>query len=154
MSSLSLGKDNLIEGGEFRYKKNYTRNSLNFRKQKKENRQYTGRTDLRTFHLNMNTLKYTSLAILLANSPITYSHNPAICFPYHSSNLTCIWVMWLMPMSFTVSQAIRGQELCQVLHTIVIAAARTTCGVLSDRKKYFWRNVSCVASLLLHLSRK
>lgn len=138
MSSLSLGKDNLTEGREFRYKIKIIPAILWISANKKGNRQYTGRTDLRIFHLNMNTLKCRNhlLTFLLANSPITYSYNTAICFPYHSSNLTCIWVMWLMPMSFIVSQVIRRQELCQVLHTIVTAASRTTCGVLSNRMKY------------------
>lgn len=85
--------------------------------------------------------KSASLAFILVNSPITYSHRHTICFTYLSPKVMCIWVlMWLMPMSSILPWAIRGEKLYRILHTIVTSASRTICGAheyaLTDRMKY------------------
>lgn len=82
--------------------KNYTRNSMNFIKWKREQTRCKNNW-FENFQLKKEYVKIwesASLAFILANSPITYSHSHTICFIYLSSKITRIWVlMWLMPMS-------------------------------------------------------
>lgn len=82
--------------------KNFTRNSLNFRKWKREQTRCKNNW-FENFQVKKEytkTWESAPFAFILANSPSTYSHSPTICFTYLSSKITCIWfLMWLLPMS-------------------------------------------------------